>query len=613
MIKTLPGRNDPCPCGSGRKFKRCCALAPGPSVPPELAALKGGAGTPGSAPGSVRRALAVPPASRSRQREASLHLAKATRLREAGRFAESLPHLGRAASLDPENGQIHADIGTTLLACQGAEAALPSFQRAIRLDPKLSLAHLHLGLALLALGRESAALASFERAAALAPDLADAHLQRGALLHGWGMMEAAAAAFRAAAAAAESPAQALRETARALKTEDRNEEAEAALRRAKALDPADLQISELLGQLCSEQGRFAEAEKEFRSVLARDPGRSSAAFQLFQTIKACEADRPLLAELEAHAARPEHTPIGRMLLGFALGRAYEQLGDYAAAMAHFDAANAIRGAIAPLDPAMLKRDTDRLIAAFPPGSLAAEADEPEADERAVFILGLPRSGTTLVEQILSSHRAVAAGGEIGFWGQNGPDALKAGASEAILAPLAAEYRAHLDGIDPAAARITDKNPFNYIWIGLLRRALPRARIVHVRRNPIDNALSLYTTYLSNRRNYFFGNREGLVVYHENYVRLMDHWRRVLPPERFLEIDYEAVVEDREKETRRLIAFCGLPWDEACLYPEENRRAIATASLWQARQPVYKGSIGRWRNYAEWLGPLLRLAAEKERA
>ncbi len=200
-----------------------------------------------------------------------------------------------------------------------------------------------------------------------------------------------------------------------------------------------------------------------------------------------------------------------------------------------------------------------------------------------------------------------AGGELDFWTTHGSCALDAGPSEAVLTPHAAKYLALLDEIDPAAVRIVDKNPFNFFRLGLLRRALPASRIVHVRRTPIDNALSLYTTYLSARCNFFFGNPEDLLFYYGIYVRMMDHWRAVLPPERFLEIDYEALVEDREAQTRRLVAFCGIDWDDRCLRPEQNDRVVATASFRQVRQAVYRGSIGRWRNYAFWLGPLLRLA------
>ncbi len=550
MSSSHPGRNTPCPCGSARKYKRCCALA--------------------------------------------THAAS-VRLRDARR---------------------ELDLGLALSRRDRLEEAVARFARAIALDPTLAQAHFSLGAALLDLGREAEALGALQTAASLTPHVPAIQRMLAGLLLDWGRPELATAAFRAAAAAAvaASPVQAVCDGAWALRTEGRLEEAKAALLRARAVDPDDLLVAKMLGHIYSEQGRFSEADQELRSVLARDPRDANAAHALFQVAKARESDRPLLAELAAHASRSERTSPERMMLGFALGRAYDQLGDYAEAMRHFEAANAIRSAIAPLDRMTLVRDIEQAIATFPRGSLEpAEAEPNDSGERALFVVGLPRSGTTLLEQILSSHSRVTAGGELAFWSVPGPGAAVAGAERAVLAPLAAAYLSLLDGIDPAAARIVDKNPFNFLRLGLLRRALPLARIVHVRRTPIDTALSLFTTCFSARNNFFFGSREDLLFYYDHYVRLMNHWRVVLPAERFLEVDYEALVDDREAQTRRLIAFCGLDWEDACMHPERNERVVSTASLWQVRQPVHRGAVGRWRNYAPWLGSLLRLAPEEPKS
>jgi hypothetical protein len=184
--------------------------------------------------------------------------------------------------------------------------------------------------------------------------------------------------------------------------------------------------------------------------------------------------------------------------------------------------------------------------------------------------------------------------------------LLSDAGDTAYAAAALAYRAVLAKVSAEAARVTDKNPFNFFWIGTIYRALPGARIVHVRRSLIDTALSNYTTLLSSRRNFFMGNREDLLFWIDTYLRVMQHWRAFMPPERFLEIDYETLIAQREPQTRRLLEFCGLEWNEACLYPERNERAVFTASVWQARQPVYKGSVERWRKYLPWLGSLARL-------
>jgi hypothetical protein len=259
-----------------------------------------------------------------------------------------------------------------------------------------------------------------------------------------------------------------------------------------------------------------------------------------------------------------------------------------------------------LDRTKLVRTVNRIIELFP----AATDSAGDGDERPVLIVGMPRSGTTLTEQILSSHPEVAGGGELSFWAQHAGPVLEEGISALAaerLAALASCYLAVLREISPDARRVTDKDPFNFLHLGLIVLALPRASIIHCRRHPIGTCVSIYTTYLAAPGLEFMGNRDDLVFYYRQHERLMRHWRETLPPERFLEMDYAGMVSDGEAQSRRLIAFCGLEWDDACLRPEANRRSVESASVWQARQPVYRSSVERWRNYEPWLGPLAQLA------
>jgi hypothetical protein len=285
-------------------------------------------------------------------------------------------------------------------------------------------------------------------------------------------------------------------------------------------------------------------------------------------------------------------------------------------MGHFAAANQIRAAMAPYNRDLLVNSIDTFTRLFPGGESRFDPAVGVDDTRPVFILGLPRSGTTLAEQILSSHPAVAAGGELGFWGTYGAWALSPGAdpfAPRAIQEMAERYQAELRRISPDALRVTNKNPFNFHFIGLIRLVFPRAFIIHCRRHAVDNCLSMYMSYFAAPDNNFMGDREELVFYYHQYTRLMQHWREVLPPERFLELDYEAVVADPEAQTRRLVGFCDLEWNDACLRPERNRRAVSTASSWQVRQPVYRSSVERWRNYEPWLGPLASLLPAGEQA
>jgi hypothetical protein len=233
----------------------------------------------------------------------------------------------------------------------------------------------------------------------------------------------------------------------------------------------------------------------------------------------------------------------------------------------------------------------------------------------LLILGMPRTGTTLVEQILSSHPAVAAGGELPFWNQAGVPLTSGGIEERIAAEaagIAAAYRTELDRIAPAALRVTDKNPYNFHWIGLIHLIFPNARIIHCLRDPVDTCLSIYTT--------LFGagadrpcERGDLVFYYRAYQRLMAHWHAALPAGTILDVQYEDLIAHPEDCTRRIVAHSGLDWDPACLAPEANTRVVRTASIFQARQPIYRSSLQRWRRYEPWLGALRDLLPEDAEA
>jgi hypothetical protein len=173
--------------------------------------------------------------------------------------------------------------------------------------------------------------------------------------------------------------------------------------------------------------------------------------------------------------------------------------------------------------------------------------------------------------------------------------------------LARDYIAALRSIAPAARRVIDKMPFNFLWAGPIHLALPHARIIHCRRDPIDTCLSIYFTRFATRQDFAY-DRGDLAFYYRQYRRLMTHWRAVLPPDRLLEIDYERLTACPEQTIRAMIAFCGLDWEDACLRPEQNQRVVKTASMWQARQPVYRGSVARWKNYEAWLGELASLGS-----
>ncbi|MGA7196339.1 sulfotransferase family protein, partial [Roseiarcus sp.] len=244
-----------------------------------------------------------------------------------------------------------------------------------------------------------------------------------------------------------------------------------------------------------------------------------------------------------------------------------------------------------------------------PGYRDRQPDWGVEDPTPVLIVGLPRSGTTLTEQILSSHPEIAAGGEREPWGARFAargDIWGPTSTPEATRRLADDYLAALRRFGPDAKRVTDKTLGNFMLLGVIHRVFPEATLIHCRRHPIDTALSIFTTNFE--MNYdFASDRSDLVFFTRQYQRLMAHWREVLPPDRFVEVEYEALVADLEPQARRLIAACGVEWNDASLEPHRNTREITTASIWQARQPIYRTSVERWRRYEPWLGELRELA------
>ncbi|MGR8919476.1 MAG: tetratricopeptide repeat-containing sulfotransferase family protein [Gammaproteobacteria bacterium] len=499
----------------------------------------------------------------------------------ADRAAEAVAPLTRALELNRNFADACCNLGFAYQALNRIEEARPLFQRALELRPEYGEAHQ--GLARIFIETEQYPLAEQAARAAVrhAPENAEIHVTLGQVL-----------AFTGHAA-----------------------DAHASYDRALELEPELASALVGKGILTMEHGDMDGAESFFHRALASGKDEYSARYYLTQ-IRRVEPGDTNLAELRAVVDQGDRLPEHRLkYLHFALGKALEDIGEYDDAFAHFLAGCRLRRAHAGYDEADRMRVFDGITAAFDRARIDALRGHGNPSTVPIFVLGMPRSGTTLTEQILACHPQVHGAGEL-------YDLMHV-ASRSTIAPsgtrsyaenffdLAPEHLRewsglYLDGLTsfaPDAPHVTDKMPANFFLLGLIHLMLPNARVVHVQRNPLDTCLSCFTRLFQSGQDHTYDLAE-LGRYYRRYLELMAHWRAVLPAGAFLDLSYEQLVANPDDEVQRLVDFCGLPWDDACLEPHKHTRRVRTASVTQVRQPVYTSSVDRWRRYERHLGPLI---------
>ncbi len=483
------------------------------------------------------------------------------------------------------------------------------YQSALRMAPKSPEALNALGMLVQKAGRHDLAAEHFGRAARLAPrepaylnNLGNAYLQLR-------RPQEALAPLKKALAAAPKIAGVRMNLGRAFRHLGRTDEAVAAFERVRAAAPDFPGVERELGQAWLDAGAADRARPHLRAALAADPADAEALYALAGLAAAGER-AALLARIDAALAR-ETRASHRATLQFAAGTMLDAAGEYDAAFGRFRAANeCLRG---PAGVEALRDFVDGCERHLTRDVFAERAARGHASRRPVFIVGMPRSGTTLVEQILASHPAVAGGGELtaietvgaalaagsaGPW--NRPDRL-AGLTGSQLAAGAERYLKELRAVSRDAAHVTDKMPHNFLALGLVALMFPGARIIDCRRGAMDTCLSCYVTRF-NRRHAYAADLAALGAYYRQYHRLMAHWTAALPG-RIHRIGYEELIADPEPRIRGLLAFLGLDWAPSCLDFHRAPRAVTTPSRLQVRRPLYATSVGRWQNYAAHLGPL----------
>lgn len=546
-----------------------------------------------------------------------VHL-KGLNLVHLGRTDEGMALLDEVVAHSPEDVAVLVDIGT-LLAQQGnMDEARERFQTAVEVAPNYALAHANLGAALVVAKQYARAIPHLERAIALDPGVLDVHLNLAqAYMRTGNFQQAVDALFRALAIDPQSVAVHVN-LAQALFRRERHETAEHHARRAIELAPQAGEAWLYLGNTLAASGRMEEAAQTLLKA-ATLPGMALAALARLVNLRKTKPDSPEWQGLQQVAEKADSLPDeARLTLEFTLGKAQDDLGDPDAAFAHYVTGNRLTRKLHPYDRQPHVDRATRMRALVTPALLTRHAQAGLTGVAPIFVCGLPRSGTTLMEQMLSRHPDVQAGGEMlavqrafqasprlrAVMEERSPDT---DLTDDDFTRLGEEYQAFLHGEGLRRPRVTDKMPGNQLYVGLLALALPEAKFLIMRRHPLDGLVS---NYLQN-----FGQNQpvstdlgDLAESWRQFDLNAKHWGSLLP-DRVREVSYEALVADPEGQARQVLDFVGLGWHADVLDHTASSRQVNTASVAQVREPVYGTSVARWRRYGEHLKPLAEALGE----
>lgn len=547
---------------------------------------------------------------------------------------------------DPGSSEVWHGIGLTAYNAKRYEQAERAFRKALSFDPRQAVVKHHLASTLRSLGKIEEALKLFEE---IGEALGDDHL----FLNNWGNALVAAGhpskgadvlkralAFRPdsdfvrsnlvrALVADKRAAEAVdtlmsgpgdperieiaADLGNALLDAKRYEEAVRALDRARTAGLAGGDDLHNLATALQLLGRMEEAQAVYREAIAKKPEAAMSRRQLAGIVK-FQGSEQELAELRAALHQPGLAPADRAEIYLGLAKALDDVGDYAQAFANLQAGNQLVRMTLDYSADRNAAYIDRTIETFSREFLAARRGWGNKTRRPVFILGMPRSGTTLVEQILCSHPQVHGAGELMtifeifrdlrtiLKPDLGMPRIAGLMTEEVTLRSAQVYLDHIARLDAGSRYVSDKMPFNFRYVGLISLLFPNAKIIHTTRHPLDIGLSCYFARFHDQLDFSF-NLTEIGRYYCDYERLMAHWTNVISND-ILTINYDGLVHDQEGETRRLLEFCELEWDDRCLEFHRTERPVLTASNWQVRQPMYASSAGRWRSYREWLRPMM---------
>lgn len=558
--------------------------------------------------GDSRRALdRMEEAVRLAPKSANIRSALAALQTKAGRTRDGLRNFRKAAALEPDSAARHHNLGGALLAGGDTEAAIAALRKAIAIDPDRVGSQFHLANALITRRRSDEALALYRDILHRNPDTKGIHEKFGDALRYEEQHAIAAEAFSAALDRSPGDARIAAKLADALSRTGRGEEALEVLRGIEDTGRRVF-VAKRTGEVLERMGRFEEAAEMHQRILRDDSGNVWALAALVDnraTELSPEQRHALVSAAESRAI-PSNA---QAAANFALGQLLDSDGEYARAFEAFARANRVHQQQKPFDAEAHQAFTDEVIRVFTPEFVESGRDLSSDSELPVFLAGMPRAGITLAEQILAGHSEVHAGGELQdlellrrkleeCTGAPFPGCL-ADVDRAPALRLRDELLSRRRALAPGARRVADKTPVHAFQLGLAALFFPSAAIVHCRRDPLDVCLSIHFQNFAGSHPYASDLR-ALGLYARDTARVMRHWQSFLP---VLEVRYEDTVADVETAARAMVGHVGLEWEDGVLDYRSRIGVVATASQWQVRQPIYGTSVGRWRNYEQFLDPL----------
>jgi tetratricopeptide (TPR) repeat protein len=527
----------------------------------------------------------------------------------------SIPALAQSLVDPPANGSDRAKAeqlfkrGNNLIdqGAYGEAAAL--YEKAVELDSTHVAALNNLGSALLHVGRYEEGERYFREAMKIKPDFSDPYSNLGNWSRQKGYLSESEALLRRALKLRPNNLDARINLGLTLVILGRTRDARACFAKVLKTAPRNLHALFGMGRIAMVEGRFEEAEATYRRVAQLNPNMTDAWAALVDTRKMTNADSEWLKSAEEMARRASH-PLEEARLRFAMGKYFDDILDFAQAFQNFKRGNELLKTVAAdYDRKERSEFIDKSIRVYSQDAISNIGAAGSSSAKPVFVVGMPRSGTSLAEQIIASHPAAYGAGELDFWAAL--SAKDRGQTQRILdeaarSKVAEEYLRTLGASSGSASRVIDKAPVNSDFLGLIYSVFPNARVIYMQRDPIDTCLSCYFQQFFTSMNFTF-DFSDLVHYYREHERIMAHWRAVLPPGFILEVPYAGLVADQETWSRTMLDFTGLDWDPRVLEFHTNKRQVTTASAWQVRQQVYKSSVARWHNYEKFIGPLKALA------